>query len=160
MNKLIVAYDQNRGIGANGDLLWQRDLPADLSHFRKLTLDKTVIMGRLTFESLGQKPLPRRQNIVVSRRPVEQSNVTWASSLNDAFSKSQHEPFVIGGSSIYEQAIDSVDEIYATEVQAEFPAADRFFPELGSDWLETSRQSQSADQNNRYDFDFVTFRRR
>ena len=160
MNKLIVAYDQNRGIGAGGDLLWQRDLPADLSHFRKLTLDKTVIMGRLTFESLGQKPLPRRQNILVSRRSVDQSNVTWASSLSDAFSKSQYEPFVIGGSSIYEQAIDSVDEIYATEVQAGFPAADRFFPELGPDWLEVSRQSQSADQNNRYGFDFVTFRRR
>ncbi len=156
---MIVAYDQNRGIGADNDLLWQRDLPADLNHFRKHTTGRSIIMGRLTFESIGLKPLPNRQNIVVSSRPVVREDVIWVPDLDSAFRAAKHDPFVIGGASIYSQALDVVGEIYATEVRATFPAADKFFPELGPEWSEVARESHLADQKNLYNYDFVTYRR-
>ena len=69
MKAIVVAMDRNNGIGADNDLLWQRDLPADLAHFKKLTTGGSIIMGSRTFESIG-RPLPERENIVVSSKPV------------------------------------------------------------------------------------------
>lgn len=161
MNELIVAYDKQRGIGADNDLLWQRDLPADLKHFRRLTLGKSVIMGRHTFESLGAKPLPDRQNIVVTSRPTGVEKTLSAVSLEAALALAQYTPVVIGGGQLYAAALPAVERIYATEVQAHFPAATVFFPELAADeWTEVSRQHHTADENNRYDVDFVTYERR
>lgn len=67
MKSIVVAYDRNRGIGADNDLLWKRDLPADLAHFKELTTGTSIIMGRRTFESIGSRALPNRENIVVSK---------------------------------------------------------------------------------------------
>ncbi len=161
MKSIIVAMDKNRGIGAHNDLLWGRSLPADLAHFKKLTTGKSIIMGRKTFASLGSRPLPNRQNIVISRQgPTGVKGVLSAMSLETAFNLAQFEPIVIGGGEIYRQAINVVDTLYVTEVAAEFPEATVFFPAIDSaTWHETSRRHHEADDSNAYAFDIVTYKR-
>lgn len=155
---MVVAYDHNRGIGADNDLLWRRDLPADLKHFKQLTVGKSVVMGRKTFTSIG-RVLPERQNIVVSHHPVEMSGVDTADSLPAAYALARNEVVIIGGGTVYEQALKDVSVVYATEVDASFPEASVFFPPLGSQWHETAREHHEADENNKYAFDFVTYER-
>ncbi|HET8709604.1 MAG TPA: dihydrofolate reductase [Candidatus Saccharimonadales bacterium] len=159
MKSIVVAYDLQRGIGANNDLLWQRDLPADLKHFRDMTMGKTIIMGRKTFESIG-RALPGRQNIVVTHGSIAAPEIQVAHSLTDAYDLTERDICIIGGGTMYEQALDSVDTVHATEVKATFPAATVFFPELDPEWQEVSRENHQADDKNRYDYDFVTFKRR
>lgn len=160
MVNIIVAYDKNRGIGANNDLLWQRDLPSDLRRFKDLTIGKTVIMGRKTFESIG-RPLPGRRNIVLSKSMTPTSGIELAGSLKEAFILSGDDNiFVIGGESVFQEALFSANTIYATEVKAVFPQATVFFPVIDmSQWQEVSREHHVADGNNKYDFDFVEYRR-
>lgn len=158
MKAIFVAYDKNRGIGANNDLLWLRDLPADLARFRKLTTGSSIIMGRKTFESIGSKPLPNRQNIVLSRTPTGVEKVITAGSLQAAYAIAQFPIFVIGGESVFRESLESVDTIYATEVQAEFPQASVFFPAIDMNiWEEVSREHHEADEKNKYPFDFVKY---
>lgn len=158
MKSIVVAYDQNRGIGANNDLLWARDLPADLAHFKKLTTGKSIIMGRRTFESIGSRPLPNRQNIVVSSRPTGVEGVITCESLTAAYTMSQYDSVVIGGGQLYEAALPDISCIYATEVKASFPEATIFFPSLALDeWHEVSREYHASDEKNKYDYDFVTY---
>lgn len=158
MKRIIVAYDKQRGIGASNDLLWVRDLPADLKHFRELTIGSTVILGRKTYESIG-KPLANRQNIVISRTPMKIDGVRVVSGLQEAYSAaSSNDVYIIGGGQIYELALDSVDEILATEVDATFKIAEIFFPVLDmSKWQEIAREHHEADEKNKYDFDFVIY---
>ena len=156
-----MAYDQNRGIGADNDLLWMRDLPADLAHFKKLTTGKSIIMGRKTFESIGSKPLPNRQNIVLSRTPTGVEKVITAGSLQAAYAMAQFPIFVIGGESVFREALSDVDVVYATEVKATFPQATIFFPEIDmSEWHEVAREHHEADEKNKYAFDFVEYRKK
>ncbi len=155
---MIVAYDKNRGIGANNDLLWKRGLPSDLNHFKALTFGKSIVMGRNTFESIG-RALPGRENIVVSRSDLEIADVIAVKSLADAYKAARNEVMVIGGGSIYRQALPDVSRIYATEVGELFEQADVFFPELDDSWHEISREPHFADDRNAYDYDFVTYAR-
>lgn len=156
-----MAYDQNRGIGADNDLLWMRDLPADLAHFKKLTTGKSIIMGRKTFESIGSKPLPNRQNIVLSRTPTGVEKVITAGSLQAAYAMAQFPIFVIGGESVFREALPDVDVVYVTEVKATFPQATIFFPEINmNEWHEVAREHHEADKKNKYAFDFVEYRKR
>lgn len=158
---MVVAYDRKRGIGADNDLLWQRDLPADLRHFRKLTIGKSIIMGRKTFESIGSRPLPDRQNIVLSRTPTGVKGVITAGSLEAAYAMAQYPIVVIGGASVYEEALADIDIIYATEVDAEFPQATVFFPEKDmNEWYEVAREHHEKDEKNKYSFDFVEYQRK
>lgn len=159
MKSIVVAYDKNRGIGAQNDLLWLRDLPADLAHFKQLTMGGSLIMGRNTFESIG-RALPGRENIVVTHRPLAAVDVVAVDSLSAAYKAAHGNQFVIGGGQVYTQAIADVDVVYATEVQAEFPQASVFFAPLGDDWRETARERHTADEKNVYDYDFVTYVRR
>lgn len=161
MKRIIVAYDKNRGIGASDDLLWQRDLPMDLRHFKELTTNSTVVMGRKTYESIG-RPLPNRHNIVISRQAMSIDGVSVVSSLSEAYEMATTDDiYVIGGGQIYELALDSVDEVIATEVLASFPQAEIFFPELEAEtWIEVSRDHHEADERNKYPFDFVVYTRR
>lgn len=156
MKSIVVAYDRARGIGANNDLLWGRDLPADLRHFKDLTTGGSLIMGRKTFESIGHA-LPGRENIVVTHRPLDAVDVIAVDSLASAYRLAHGNQFIIGGASIYEQALSDVDVIYATEVDQVFPEAEVFFPALGEDWYERSRESFEADDRNKYPYDFVTY---
>lgn len=153
----LVAYDQHYGIGADNDLLWRRDLPADLQRFKTLTLGNSVIMGRKTFESIG-RPLPGRQNIVVSSTLATIDGVTTVGSLPAAYAAATAAPYIIGGGSIYRAALPDITTIYATEVAAQFPAATVFFPKLDTTiWREASREHHTADERNAYAFDFVTY---
>ena len=158
MKAIVVAMDKNRGIGADNDLLWQRDLPADLAHFKKLTVGKSIVMGRKTFESIG-RPLPERQNIVVSRSgPTGVAGILTAHSLQAAYALAQYDVVVIGGGHVYKQALDDVDRLYVTYVNAEFPQATVFFPSIDTDkWHEVSREHHDADERNKYAIDFVVY---
>lgn len=160
MKSIVVAYDRNRGIGADNDLLWMRNLPADLAHFKKLTTGKSIIMGRKTFESIGSKPLPDRQNIVLSRTPTGVDKVITAGSLEAAYAIAQYPIFVIGGESVFRESLPDVDTIYATEVNASFPQATVFFPEINkNEWHEVAREHHEAGEKNKYAFDFVEYRK-
>jgi dihydrofolate reductase len=159
MKSIVVAYDSHRGIGASNDLLWQRDLPADLTHFKKLTMGGSLIMGRNTFESIG-RALPGRENIVVTHRPLDVVDVIAVNSLAAAYEKAHGNQFIIGGGQIYNQSLPDTDVVYATEVHETFPQAEVFFPELGDDWREVAREAHLADDRNKYAYDFVTYARR
>lgn len=163
MKTIVVAYDKNYGIGAKNELLWQRDLPDDLKHFREVTTGGAIIMGRNTFESIG-RALPNRQNIVITRgahEPVD--GVEFVDSLDTAYAavKPGRETYVIGGGQIYMLAIDTIDQIIATEVEATFDGADIFFPAIDKTvWQEKDRVHHDADERNLYNYDFVTYVRR
>ncbi len=160
MKSIIVAYDKNRGIGAANDLLWVRDLPADLRHFKEMTTGHTIIMGRKTYESLG-RPLPNRHNIVISRDMTPVPGVTVVRNLEEAYAVSTSpDIFIIGGGQIYQLAIDGVDRILATEVDASFKA-DVFFPAVNpAVWIEVAREHHQKDDLNKYNYDFVSYERR
>ncbi len=159
MKAIVVAVDQNMGIGANNDMMWSRDLPADLAHFKKVTTGGSIIMGRKTFESIG-RPLPDRENIVVSSKPVGVSGVLTAASLQSAYELARYPIFVIGGGQIYAQAIDNVDRLCVTHVDASFPDATVFFPQIDSaTWQEVFREHHEADERNKYAYDFVVYDR-
>ncbi len=160
---IIVAYDTNRAIGRGGDLPWGRSLPADLAHFKRLTRGGDVIMGRKTFESIGRRPLPERENIVISSRPTGVKGVLTAVNLSSALALSRYPTFIIGGAQVYGDAlgVPEIDTIYATEVDATSPDADTFFPELDMTvWEETDRVHRPADEANVYALDFVIYRRK
>lgn len=161
MKSIVVAYDKNYGIGAANDLLWLRDLPADLRHFKQTTMGGAIIMGRKTFDSIGI-PLPGRQNIVISRSTMIIEGATTVTSLDDAYAVVEpgREAYIIGGGQIYETALATADRIVATEVDAEFPQATVFFPALDrAIWHEVSREHHDADERNKYPFDFVVYER-
>lgn len=159
MKSIIVAYDKNYGIGANNDLLWH--LPADLKHFKDKTTGNAIIMGLNTYRSIG-RPLPNRQNIVMSYQNELIDGVHVVSSLQAAYSivDRNKEAFVIGGGQIFALAFDTVDRIYATEVDATFNNATIFFPAIDKTvWREISREKHQADDKNSYNYDFVVYER-
>jgi dihydrofolate reductase len=161
MKTIIVAYDRLHGIGANNDLLWMGDMPADLQHFRDTTTDSVVIMGHNTFNSIG-RPLPNRKNIIISRSNEAIDGCLVVNSLQSAYDAvgPNQDVYVIGGGSIYAMSIDTVDRIIATEIDAVFDKATIFFPEIDrTKWHETSRVKHKADENNLYDYDFVIYER-
>ena len=150
---IIVAYDKNRAIGRHGDLPWGRSLPADLAQFKNLTKGGNVIMGRKTFESIGSRPLPERENIVISSRPTGVKGVLTAVNLESALALARYKTFIIGGAQVYSDALNApeIDTIYT----------DTFLPELDMTiWQEMSRTHHPADDDNAYAFDFVTYRRK
>ena len=148
MITLIVAYDEERAIGKDGDIPWK--LPEDMKHFKELTMGGTVIMGRKTWDSLPDrfKPLPGRGNIVLTRTPglfkmaklaKPPVGVLCAKSLEDAIHLAEgSEIFIIGGGEIYKYALaaDLVDRIVASEVKGRH-GGDVFFPRLAEGWGRT-----------------------
>ena len=151
---IIVAYDRNRAIGRGGDLPWGRSLPADLAHFKQLTKGGGIIMGRRTFESIGSRPLLERKNIVISSRLTGAEGVLTVMNLPSALALSHYSTFIIGGARVYADALEM------PEIDASFPGAATFFPEIDmSIWQETSRVRHPADADNAYDFDFVIYKR-
>ena len=129
---LIAAVARNRAIGKDNQLLW--NLPEDMKHFRETTRGKPVIMGRKTWESLPEKfrPLPGRQNIVVSRNPAYKAHgAALAGTLESALALvgGAEETFIIGGEQLYSAALPQADRLYLTEVDCA-PEADAFFPAI------------------------------
>lgn len=157
---LVVAADEEGGIGRGGGLPWH--LPADLKHFRTLTMGKPVIMGRRTWESIG-RPLPGRRNVVVSRQPsLQVPGCEVAGSLDDALRlvDDAAEACVIGGAEIYRLALPLADLIHLTRVHARVEA-DTFLPPLDPrEWRLQSREEHAADERHAYPFSFITLERR
>ena len=134
---IIVATDRAGAIGVQNRLPWK--LPEDLKRFRTLTIGQPIIMGRKTYDSIG-RPLPGRLNLVVSRQtgltiPGVEVHEGLAHAINRARQESAERIWVIGGSEIYRQSLEmqSVDEIFLTEVDLTVEGADAFFP---SEWNE------------------------
>ena len=154
MKAIIVAYSiPQRIIGYKSAIPWMGKLPADMRRVRELTTNQAIIMGRKTYESIG-KPLPNRQNIVISSK----SDIN---SLDKAFDtvEPNRDSFIFGGANVYKQSIDLVDVIFATEIQGEFEG-DTFFPEIDmKKWHEVERQDFLADSNNKYPYSFVKYER-
>jgi len=125
---LIAAMDLNRGIGYENSLPWH--FKSDLAHFKKLTLGKTVIMGRKTFESLG-RPLKGRENLVVSSGLKDGKDYKVVKSLEEGIKASKTDSFIIGGSPLFQEALDGdiVDEIYLTLILNNY-LCDRFFAKV------------------------------
>ncbi len=131
--KMIAAIGRNNELGAKNALLWS--LPGDMKFFRETTRGSTVIMGRLTFESIG-RPLPKRRNIVITRsEDFSPEGVEVFKSLGDALAAVGGDAFIIGGASVYEQALPFADELILTEIDADYPEADVWFPKFDkSEW--------------------------
>ena len=156
---LIVAIDENRGIGKQNQLLCH--LPADLKHFKTMTLGKPVIMGRKTFESIG-KPLPGRVNIVLSKQVLSIEGVTVVHSLEEALhlTKNADEVMIIGGAKIFEEALPLADGVYLTLIHHTF-VADVFFPPLDEGtWNPDALGFLLQDDDNKYAMTFYYYERR
>jgi len=154
---LICAASKNGVIGVNNGLPWH--LPADLAHFKKLTLGHPILMGRKTYQSIG-KPLPGRVNIIITRQAdFQAAGCRVAHSLAEAvgFCREDDEMFVIGGADIYHQVLPYADKIYLTLIHADF-AGDAFLFDINSTiWRETSRQDFGPDEKNKWPYSFLTF---
>lgn len=152
----IVAMSKNRVIGKDNQLPWH--LSDDLKLFKRLTLDKHVIMGRKCFDSIGN-PLPRRKNIILTRNPYFLvTNALTVGSIEEALSiahdNGEEEAMILGGTEIYNLAMPYLDKIYLTEVEAEVEG-DTYFPVLDEkEWREEIVRKYKADENNDYDFTF------
>ena len=120
---LIACVDSNYAIGYENELLFH--IPSDMIRFKELTMGKTVIMGRKTYESIG-KTLPGRQNIVLTNSEIP--GVQTAKSIEEAVKLSENDIFVIGGSSVYEQFLPFADDIFLTEIYGAAEHADSYFP--------------------------------
>lgn len=156
---LIVAMDEQRGIGNNNALLCH--LPQDLKYFKEQTLGKPIIMGRKTFSSIG-KALPGRQNIVLSKQNLMIEGVTIVNSLEQALVlvKDIPEVMIIGGSMLFEQSIPIADKIYMTIIHHKFKA-DVYFPELDiSKWSCNKLHHKQKDDKNTYDMTFYTWNKK
>jgi dihydrofolate reductase len=159
---IIAATAENNALGKNNDLIWH--LPADLKRFKKVTSGYPIIMGRNTFESIG-KPLPNRTTVIVTRnKNYSQDGCLVANSLEDAIDlvKSSEKLFIIGGAQIYKEAMDKqlADQLDITLVHDTFEA-DVYFPEIDTTiWDEVSRENKNADEKNKYNYSFITYKKK
>ncbi len=157
---MIAAMAKNRVIGKDNQMPWH--MPADLAHFKKVTMDKPVVMGRKTYESIGRL-LPGRQNVIVTRDASYQvDGALMCSSLEDALAKlsSAEDIMIIGGGNIYQQMLPKADKLHLTFIDLETDG-DAHFPEWNeNEWFEVARETHKADAKNAHDCDFVTLARR
>ena len=157
---IIAAVSTNNVIGNKNKLIW--NLPNDLKRFKNLTTNHSVIMGRKTFESLPN-PLPDRDNIVITRDTnYSKPNIQVCSSIEDAINltKTDTQPFIIGGGEIYTQTINIVDRIELTRVHEEFDG-DAYFPEIPLDIFELiNEENYNSDLENEFDYSYLTYKKR
>lgn len=152
---IVAAHDPNLVIGKEGGLPWR--YPEDLKHFKKTTLNHTIIMGRGVFEELNEIPLPGRKNVVLSTTKTYDKVDTYTSleSALDACKGNDEEVFIIGGGVLYRDAMDVADKMIITEIHTEYEG-DTFFPEyrdeIGSQWIEIEREDNE-------ELSFVTYHR-
>ena len=158
---LIVAIADNNAIGRKNALLW--NLPGDMKYFRQQTTGCAVIMGWMTYQSIG-RPLPKRHNIVISLFPWPEApaEVTVVDSLEKAFAAADSEiAFVIGGAYTYAEAMEVVDSMYITHVHDAPEDADAFFPEIDpAIWYVDSRSELQTDPETDITYEFVVYRRK
>jgi len=160
---LIWAQDANGLIGAGAQLPWH--LPADMAWFKKNTLGKPVLMGRKTYDSIG-RPLPGRQNIILTTQDISIDGCTIVHSLDAAREAAKHasdkttELMVIGGAQIYQLALPQADRLYITNIHAIFEG-DTFFPSFDSTaWREIFCEKHVKDEKNLFSYNFHIFERK
>jgi dihydrofolate reductase len=161
---IIVAASENNAIGKNNQMLW--NLPEDMRFFKNTTWGLPIIMGRKTFEALGNKALPGRFNIVVSRRagytsgnPEVQHTDSLIKAIELAKKMDAKEAFIGGGGQIYKESILICDTIYMTRVFT-FLEGDAFFPEIPTDVFQmTYSKKVMADEKHAYDMEFQTWKK-
>jgi len=159
---LIAAAAENNALGLENDLPWH--LPDDFDRFKRLTIGKTIIMGRKTFESLP-KPLPKRYHIIITRNQnytLAFPNGKVVHSLDDALQHvaHEHQVYVIGGGEIYKQALPYAHRIELTRIHATLDA-DTFFPEIdANDWEIVSEVYHPDDTQHQYAFSFITYEKK
>jgi dihydrofolate reductase len=159
---LIAAVADNGVIGRGGDLPWR--LPADLKHFRRLTMGHHLIVGRRTWQSIG-KPLTGRRILVLTRKqstepPGAESCATLEEALTRAAEAGDEEPFIGGGGEIYRLGLPRADRLYLTRVHFE-PAGDVYFPPLdGGRWRLVERRQRQPDERNAHRLSFEIYDRR
>ncbi|MGC6416257.1 MAG: dihydrofolate reductase [Bradymonadia bacterium] len=149
---MIAAVGNNWLIGREGELPWH--LPADLKHFKQQTVETTVVMGRLTYESIG-RPLPRRRNVVLSRRGFTADGVIVIDSVDEITREFKDERLmVIGGEQIYRYFLPMADELLLTVVDVD-QEGDAFFPKLAaSEWFIASAEHHQPDARNPVAYSF------
>ncbi len=168
---IIAAVARNRAIGLDNKLLYW--IPSDLKRFKSLTTGNTVIMGRHTFESLPKGALPDRRNIVLSRTAgvTDFPNAELFRTLEEALADCRRreaegdarsrDVYIIGGASVYRQALAVADRLFLTCIDDTPLHADAFFPEYdAAEWTETSREEHAPDERNAHRYAFVDMERR
>jgi dihydrofolate reductase len=156
----VVAMASNRVIGLNNQMPWH--LSADLKKFKKITMGSPILMGRLTYESIG-RPLPGRTNIIISRNPsYSQPGCLVFNDIEKALEscRGSDEVFVIGGSHIFKSMLPIADTLYLTQIHKEFPG-DTFFPEIDADqWVEVEREDIDNDPDVSFSYSFLKLEKR
>jgi dihydrofolate reductase len=156
----IIAMSENAVIGKNNQLPWH--LPADLCHFKNITLGKPILMGRKTFESIG-KVLPGRCNVIITRdENFSVPGCVIANSIETALAAVSYanEVFVIGGAALLQQMLPMVSRLYLTIIHHEFDG-DVYFPEINlSEWQEVEREDHSPDEVNKYSYSFIVLEKK
>lgn len=159
---MIAAMAHDRVIGKDNQMPWH--LPADLAHFKRVTLGKPVLMGRKTFESIG-RPLPGRRNLVISRNPDYQAEgIEMVGSVEAALAllagSSVEELMVIGGGHLYAEMLPSADCLYLTQIDLAVEGDTRFPAFDDGQWQRVDCESHPADEKNPHPYSFETWQRR
>ncbi len=160
MISIIAAVARNRAIGYKNKLIYW--LPNDLKRFKALTTGHTIIMGRNTFLSLPKGALPNRRNIVLSRSQKTFEGCDVSPSLEEALEHctSDEDLYIIGGASVYRQALPLADRLCLTEIDDTPSEADTFFPPYQDDWEEESREDHPIDDRHDFRYSFVDYIRK
>ena len=157
MISIIAAVAKNRAIGFQNKLIYW--LPNDLKRFKALTTGHTIIMGRNTFLSLPKGALPNRRNIVLSRSAKAFEGCDVYASLEEALQHcaKDEDVYIIGGASVYQQALPIADRLCLTEIDNTPAEADTFFPPYADDWKEAAREDHDIDEKHAYRYSFVDY---
>jgi len=161
MIAIVVAAAENNVIGKDNQLIWH--LPADLKHFKQITMGHPILMGRKTYESIG-KPLPGRTTIIITRQPdYEAAGCIVVNAVQEAVEEARKlddQAYIIGGAEIYRQALNVTDTIYLTRIHHKFEG-DTFFPEINDDeWKVVSEEHHEPDEKNKYSYSFIQLERK
>lgn len=164
----VVAMSDNHAIGKDNDLPWH--IPADLQHFKQLTINGVVIMGRKTFESMGAKPLPKRTNIVISQNVDYQTNYSSVIILHDlseaiavgakfAKEKGLNSIWIIGGERLFAETMPISDRLEITQVATHIENATAFYPDIFENFHIVSQSDWQYDENSQLKFRFVSYQK-
>lgn len=163
MINLIACMGKNYVIGKDNDMPWGRGLPADLNYFKECTVNKTVVMGRKTYESIIEslgKPLPNRKTIVLTRQNIviKHAGVIVCNSIEEVLEKhNEEELFIVGGANIYEQFMKCADRLYLTKIDEEFDG-DAYFPTFDlRKWELMSYKKGLRDEQNKFNYGFFVY---
>lgn len=152
---IIAAVGKNLELGKDNKLIWP--IKEDLIYFKEKTLNKTVVMGKNTFYSIG-KALPNRNNIVLTSGNIDVDNIKVLHDYKEIFNLEDEEIYIIGGESIYKLFLPYADNLYLTEIESEEPLADSYFPIFDKNNYEKELIKQS--NNNELEYSFVRYRKK